>query len=544
MNAINALFVVLDASNSSDVSSELFQVGIQSKEIDIQSLNKLKNFNNINENTVSTEEKCFIPRPVLTTMNVKTEFKKETNAFANTKIDKATLIITNTSSDESVESRPEKRLINNLKDRLDYIEQKVLEQELVYRKIDPMLTLSSDEESKSVERPTRSKRGKRTFIEQYSHVPETSAFHRYAQADPLSPSKATTIDKEHNSEQYGREFTTYDGITARGRRQCASVPLKRDEAPKLATDRIHKIRHKLNPVRDYRLMDTVHYLAQGEFAPRDDGIKLTPSREAVLSDIIYEDVCRTHWPNTRLSRRLQHSDRHNTRYELQRLIDNLLRERVAHVERRRRRHYRIVKLNHRHENCRPLGKTGDIIVASHKNRQVKDGRDIVGSDYGGATVYDNHSQSYPRNHRSQERIIFQNDGKMRPKPRMKYDDSLPGPSHAVPHSSSREPTCCYHTIHDQAQSERIEGNHSMLSSSKDTTNVNYSRNSKNPRLVIKKEASRRHQSREQPNLEHYILLPTLVVRTPSNVRRQKKFNELYHRILNVQINQDNDGRFF
>ncbi|KAG6440666.1 uncharacterized protein LOC115440309 isoform X2 [Manduca sexta] len=381
-----------------------------------------------------------------------------------------------------------------------------------------------------------------SYIEHYSHVPETSAFQRYAQqAPPLSPSKATTLEKEHNSEQYGRDFTTYDGITARGRRQCASVPCKRDEVPKLAAERVHKIRHKLNPVRDYRLMDTVHYLAQGEFAPRDDGIKLTPSREAVLSDIIWEDVCRTHWPNARLGRRghpERCNDRGTTRGELQRLIDSLLRERVAHVERRRRRHYRIVKLNHRHESCRPMGKTGDIIVASHKNRQTSD--DVVVSDQNtDAMVAMNRRRgemSPRRTPRSFDRLMAAD---VRQKHRIRQEECRPGPSCAVRAPTTREQTCCFQTSNTtkpetsvalmQQPQQRIPNQDVTSGSSLSTCKPQ----AKNPRLVVKKETSRRkHNSREEPNLEHYILLPTLVVRTPSNMKRQKKFNELYHRILN------------
>ncbi|KOB76144.1 Uncharacterized protein OBRU01_01554 [Operophtera brumata] len=332
--------------------------------------------------------------------------------------------------------------IINLHKRMDHLERKVFRQEMVYRTLDPnsAILTSSDEEAKQniMKSSSGTERPGCSYI-QYSHVPGTSAFQRYAhQAAPLSPSKATTIEKEHNSEQYGRDFTAYDGITARGRRQCASVPCKRDDIPKLAAERVHKIRHKLNPVRDYRLMDTVHYLAQGEFAPRDDGIKLTPSREAVLSDIIWEDVCRTHWPNTRLGRRMAHPERCGTRCELQRLIDSLLRERVAHVERRRRRHYRIVKLNHRHESCRPVGKTGDIIVASHKNRP---GSDI---NTGSASVSNRQREEQnPRNgHRCHDRLMGSD---LRQMQQPREDDCSPGPSYKSHSPSARQQTCCYHT---------------------------------------------------------------------------------------------------
>ncbi|XP_072948805.1 uncharacterized protein [Epargyreus clarus] len=380
-----------------------------------------------------------------------------------------------------------------------------------------------------------------SYIEQYSHIPETSAFQRYSQqGPPVSANKATNLEKEHNSEQYGRDFTAYDGITARGRRQSASVPCKRDDIPKVAAERVHKIRHKLNPVRDYRLMDTVHYLAQGEFAPRDDGIKLTPSREAVLSDIIWEDVCRTHWPNTRLGRRITHADRYSTRGELQRLIDNLLRERVAHVERRKRRHYRIVKLNNRNENCRPVGKTGDIIVANHKNKQ--NSRDLIVNDHktNSAVMADRRrgDKSPRKSHKSYERMIIPG---IQPTSPFHHHDCSPGPSYAAYPASNREPTNCYHTSTSNNQRQNIascspKDKTQELSSSSSISA--YKGATRKPRLVVKKDASRRKfASKEEPNLEHFILLPTLVVRTPSNMKRQKKFNELYHRILNVHINE-------
>ncbi|KAF9409604.1 hypothetical protein HW555_011077 [Spodoptera exigua] len=345
--------------------------------------------------------------------------------------------------------------------------------------------------------------------------------------------------EQHNSEQYGRDFTAYDGITARGRRQCASVPCKRDDIPKMAAERVHKIRHKLNPVRDYRLMDTVHYLAQGEFAPRDDGIKLTTSREAVLSDIIWEDVCRTHWPNARLGRRAAHSERCSTRCELQRLIDSLLRERVAHVERRRRRHYRIVKLNHRHESCRPVGKTGDIIVASHKNRQ---GDEVAMSDHNAASamIADRRwdEPGLRRIPRSHDRLRMETrHNRHNLERRREYEDCSPGPSYAVDRSpTGREPTCCYQASSPMKPDRRSATHKKRRTGSRELTSGSSSTSRpRNPRLVVKKVASHRKHNRDEPNLEHYILLPTLVVRTPSNMKREKKFNELYHRILNVQI---------
>lgn len=438
--------------------------------------------------------------------------------------------------------------------RIEKLERKVLKQEMVFRCLDPDIPVSSSDEEGHNEYKMRASpsngRAGCSYVE-YSHIPETSAFQRHSQQPArLSASKATTIQKEHNSEQYGRDFTLYDGITARGRRQCASVPCKRDNGSKMAAERVHKIRHKLNPVRDYRLMDTVHYLAQGEFAPRDDGIKLTPSREAVLSDIIYEDVCRTHWPNARLARRAPHPDRYGTRSDLQHLIDSLLRERVAHVERRKRRHYRIVKLNHRHENtCRPVGKTGDIIVASHKNRHGSE--DMPASDHNTTNAaVANHrrdDRNYFRNQERSDRLAF---SESRPDRRYRQEDCSPGPSYAAPHSSygtrstaDRAPTCCYHTSNSkkpisssQPHPTNREGSKHDLSSGS-SYNVGKTR-PKDPRLVVKKNSSRkRYRNREEPDLEHYIILPTLVVKTPSNMRRQKKFSELYHRILNVQLNE-------
>lgn len=487
-------------------------------------------------------EKCYVYTQPQLNMNLpKIEAKTDKKTLNSNKIDIATLIVTNTSSEETVP--PTGATITELNKRIDHLERKILRQEMVFRSIDPNIPLSSsDEEPKSNIMGTTSGNGKPgcSYVQQYSHVPETSAFQRYAQqAAPLSPSKATTLEKEHNSEQYGRDFTAYDGITARGRRQCASVPCKREDIPKIAAERVHKIRHKLNPVRDYRLMDTVHYLAQGEFAPRDDGIKLTPSREAVLSDIIWEDVCRTHWPNARLGRRMAHSERCSTRCELQRLIDSLLRERVAHVERRRRRHYRIVKLNHRHESCRPVGKTGDIIVASHKNRQ---GEEVAISDHNAASAMiadrrwdDSYSRRTPRSH---DRLGMETRQKRHSmERRFGYEDSTPGPSYATRSPTRRDQTCCYQTSSPMKADrrgpipkKRRNGSHELTSGSSSTCKP------RNPRLVVKKVASHRKYAREEPNLEHYILLPTLVVRTPSNMKRQKKFNELYHRILNIQLN--------
>lgn len=490
-------------------------------------------------------EKCYIYTQPQLTMNIpRVEAKSDKSKVGPNKVDISTLIVTKSSEDSLPLTAS---AILKLSKRIDHLERKILRQEMVFRSLDPNIQLSSSDEERNEPRMRAASGSGRpgcSYIQQYSHIPETSAFQRYAQqTSPSSPSKATTLEKEHNSEQYGRDFTTYDGITARGRRQCASVPCKRDDFPKMAAERVHKIRHKLNPVRDYRLMDTVHYLAQGEFAPRDDGIKLTPSREAVLSDIIWEDVCRTHWPNARLGRRNAQPERCSTRCELQRLIDSLLRERVQHVERRRRRHYRIVKLNHRHESCRPVGKTGDIIVASHKKKENNEEREVLISDHNAASAMMSdrrwEEQCPRKSHRSHDRLSYP---ETRQKRRAKQEECSPGPSYAVTRTpGAREPTCCYHTSSPTKPEKK-------LSVKENTTNHNVPQDltsgsssickphSKNPRLVIKKDASRRKYKTEEPNLEQYIVLPTLVIRTPSNVRRQKKFSELYHRILNVQLN--------
>ncbi|XP_053609870.1 uncharacterized protein LOC128674908 [Plodia interpunctella] len=505
--------------------------------------------------TSTTASKCFLAKCQKTVSQCPEQYYARTQTSSNMnylnadiitnkqnkpdKVDISTHIISKTPPENS--PLPSHSTLNMLHKRIETLERKILRQERVFRSIDPNMPLSSsDEESKGLTMRNISATAHPgcSYIQQYSHIPETSAFQRYNQQQtaPLSPSKAATLEKEHNSEQYGRDFTTYDGITARGRRQCASVPCKREDVPKIAAERVHKIRHKLNPVRDYRLMDTVHYLAQGEFAPRDDGIKLTPSREGVLSDIIWEDVCRTHWPNARLGRRLPHTDRYNMRCELQRLIDSLLRERVAHVERRKRRHYRIVKLNHRHENCRPVGKTGDIIVASHKDRH-EENREVTLSDLN--TERRRENENTRKSHRSHDRLTFPEVRGRRP---MKEEECVAGPSYAGHRSpNNREATCCYHSSsptkldRGTVPTTTTRGNvvNTLNSGSSISTNKNQQ---KNPRLIIKKENSRRkYQTKDEPDLEHYILLPTLVVRTPSNVKRQKKFNELYHRILNVQL---------
>lgn len=458
----------------------------------------------------------------------------QNNHRKSNKVDIGTFVF-DSSSQDIVSSSENIRKLNQ---RIEQLERKILKQQRVFRSMNPKIPLSSsDEDSKDQIMKTTSSQGRPgcSYVE-YSQVPATSAFQRHSQQPaPLSASKATTIQKEHNSEQYGRDFTLYDGITARGRRQCASVPCKRDDGSRVAADRVHKIRHKLNPVRDYRLMDTVHYLAQGEFAPRDDGIKLTPSREAVLSDIIWEDVCRTHWPTTRLARRIAHLERYGPRSELQRLIDSLLRERVAHVERRKRRHYRIVKLNHRHENCRPLGKTGDIIVASHKDKPCNEDNDSINGRSSAQTSVREGRNTKTSSPRRQKRHFRQ-------------EDCSPGPSRATRYSTTnREATCCYHssnptkpTINSKQDSAAVRRNNVIDLTSDSSTTTNKVRQ-KNPRLVVKKNSSRKRYKAEEPNLEHFILLPTLVVKTPSNMKRQKKFNELYHRILNTQINK---GKIF
>ncbi|KAJ0176737.1 hypothetical protein K1T71_007916 [Dendrolimus kikuchii] len=539
-------------ADSENVSSVTIQVENSAYVSQCSHLNQSSSKINLYNDKQRSAEKCYVYTQPQFNMNLsKIDTIVDKSRTNPERVDISTLIITNSNPEDSSPSTVS--TISRLNKRIDHLEHKILRQEMVFRSIDPNIPLSSsDEESHEHKMRSTSGTGRPgcSYIEQYSHVPDTSAFQRYVQqAPPLSPSKATTLEKEHNSEQYGRDFTAYDGITARGKRQCASVPCKRDDIPKMAAERVHKIRHKLNPVRDYRLMDTVHYLAQGEFAPRDDGIKLTPSREAVLSDIIWEDVCRTHWPNTRLGRR-GHSERCNdrgsTRYELQRLIDGLLRERVAHVERRRRRHYRIVKLNHRHESCRPMGKTGDIIVASHKNRQNSE--DMVASDHNiaSAMVPDSHweDRSLRTNNKSHDRIVSSN---MHHKRRSRPEDCCPGPSYASKSIAKREPTCCYHTSNSTKSENTTETTprKTQFDRSHDLTSGSSvsacKPKEKKPRLVIKKDGSRRKSlSPEEPNLEHYILLPTLVVRTPSNVKRQKKFNELYHRILNVQLN---NGQF-
>ncbi|XP_035440425.1 uncharacterized protein LOC118269426 [Spodoptera frugiperda] len=529
----------LEANKVSSVTIQVESSTVVSKCSQTNNIPKKVNVYNAKQRSA---EKCYVYTQPQLNMNIpKTDVKTNKKKANFKKVDIATLI-TNASSEDSVpRSFP---ALSHLYKRIDHLERKILRQELVFRSIDPNMPLSSsDEEPKGTIMKTTSVTGRPgcSYIQQYSHVPETSAFQRYAQqAAPLSPSKATTIEKEHNSEQYGRDFTAYDGITARGRRQCASVPCKRDDIPKMAAERVHKIRHKLNPVRDYRLMDTVHYLAQGEFAPRDDGIKLTPSREAVLSDIIWEDVCRTHWPNARLGRRVAHSERCSTRGELQRLIDSLLRERVAHVERRRRRHYRIVKLNHRHESCRPVGKTGDIIVASHKNRQ---GDEVAISDHNAASamIADRRwdERGLRRVPRSHDRLgVETRHNHHNLDRRHGYEDCSPGPSYAVNRSpAGREPTCCYQASSPMKPDRRCTTHKKRRTGSRELTSGSSSTcKPRNPRLVVKKVASHRKYNRDEPNLEHYILLPTLVVRTPSNMKRQKKFNELYHRILNVQLN--------
>lgn len=519
-----------DQSGNSEIIPKYSQPAILSQEFNQQRQNKISN------------EKCYIyeqPHVIMNLPNVnnKLESYKNTN-----KVDRATLTARNSSSAETFISL---RVLKKLQKKIENLERKILNQDMVLQSIDSNLpTSSSDEEIRENMGGNLVGHPGCSYIEQYSHVPETSAFQRYAQQTAsVSAKKGTNLGKDHNSEQYGRDFTTYDGLTARGRRQSSSVPGKRDDIPKMAAERVHKIRHKLNPVRDYRLMDTVHYLAQGEFAPRDDGIKLTPSREAVLSDIIWEDVCRTHWPNARLARR-QYNDRYSSRFELQRLIDNLLRERVAHVERRRRRHYRIVKLNHRHESCRPVGKTGDIIVASHKSRQSNEQNNdremrTINKNVASAILANKkhdewNSRANPgRSHKSNDRLTYP---WLRRK-KCKQNDCSPGPSTAVCQSTtSKNPTSCYQSSNLNKSvkiTETAQGTYKTSEStlSKDKGNV------KVPRLLVKKDSLRRKYSfKQKSNLEHFILLPTLVVRTPSNIKRQRKFNELYHRVLNVQTN--------
>ncbi|XP_037971291.2 uncharacterized protein LOC119693065 [Plutella xylostella] len=450
-------------------------------------------------------EKCFVYTQFQTTMNpcsVDTQTKPPTPTRTN-KSDRvsSTLIIISETSSDTIRPKNHDLDFSHFNYRLDKLERKVMRQEMVVRSLSPARSPPSSEASA---RPAEPRPGC-SYVQQYSHVPP---------APPLTPAHASTIDRGHSSEQYGREFTTYDGLTARARRHSASVPVKHAEVRSVAAERVHKIRQKLNPVRDYRLMDTVHYLAQGEFAPRDDGIKLTPSREAVLSDIIWEDVCRTHWPSTRLSRR---GDR-PPRADLQRQIDGLLRERIAHVERRRRRHYRIIKLNHRHESCRPLGKTGDIIVANkHHDDGWRRRRDTPRGHRGDSSNANKNSticMQFPELQRNAYRV----------------EESSPGPSYGVSGAPQhREATCCFHTSAAPAPSlNRPAAPAAEPGLARDKTK------SKTARLVVKKDPPRKY-SKEEPNLEQFILLPTLVARTPSNLKRQKKFNALYHRILNSHL---------
>ncbi|KAI5644237.1 hypothetical protein NE865_03606 [Phthorimaea operculella] len=506
---------------------------------------------NIYNDKLRSPEKCYVYTQPQFTLNLpRVEAKAEKSKYSSNKTDIATLIVTNTSSDDNAPVSIS--TIKKLNKRIDHLERKLIKQEMVLHSLNPNLQLQSSDEDECKEAKrmdaSDSARPGCSYVQQYSRIPETSAFQRYAQqGSSLSASKATTLDKERKSEKYGRDFTTYDGITARGRRQSASVPCKRGDFPQnMAAERVHKIRHKLNPVRDYRLMDTVHFLAQGEFAPRDDGIKLTPSREAVLSDIIWEDVCRTHWPNARLGRRTTQPERCNTRCELQRLIDSLLRERVAHVERRRRRHYRIVKLNHRHESCRPLGKTGDIIVASHKHKDGNDERNVPISELNAASAMISdrrwEESSSRRSYRSHDRMKYE-DNSYRHKRRVKEDECIPGPSYASNRGPSiREPMCCYHSVSPPAVQAA-----SPAPAARDMgPDISSSSNcgkpaTRNPRLIVRKETGRNKRHKEEPNLDQYILLPTLVIRTPSNVKRQKKFNELYHRILNVHTTNSAQG---
>lgn len=520
-------FYILDPSVNSRTSDLQVSKNVSQEKKELNQLNQFRIYSNNTINSgVNIIEKCLSDQ--MTDIRETQNFNIPNPLRA--KVDKATLIITNTSS-ESTQKRVNVNLLGHLCKRIAYLEQKVLHQDKVFWSYVPM---SSEEEAINIQEQMDSKRSRKIYTQQYSHIPEISAFHRNTRLlQPLSPSKTTTIEKAHHSEQYGRDFTTYDGITTR-KKQCASVPLKRDPVPKVAAERVHKIRHKLNPVRDYRLMDTVHYLAQGEFAPRDDGIKLTPSREAVLSDIIWEDVCRTHWPTTRLARRERQA-----RYELQRLIDNLLREKVAHMERKRRKHYRIIKVNHRQENCdKALGKTGDIIVANHKGRNRKHNND-TGSDHSGKLVLtEAHRLPVYLKNRSEERIMRRSEKNPLTPLTSKFDDCMPGPSHIIPENVKH---VYYPIINSQQNKKRPVPKYlnEVCNSNDFTMSRISSKNSKNkrkPRLVIKKEASRpKNHIKENLNLEHYILLPTLVVRTPSNVRRQKKFNELYHRILNTQL---------
>ncbi|GBP33852.1 hypothetical protein EVAR_20963_1 [Eumeta japonica] len=461
----------------------------------------------------------------------------KTNGSKSGRIDKATLIVTNTSSEDSIHYYD--NVIYQLQRRIDELERKVHGQELIFRSISTSFTVMPSIEhikDHDVDETPRNERPECSYIEQYNQMPETSGFQRTAQCtSSLPPSKASSVTRERKYENYLRNFTTYDGITTRGRR-CASVPLKRINMPTKAADRIQRIRHKLNPVKDYKLMDTVHYLAQGEFAPRDDGIKLTPSREAVLSDIIWEDVCRTHWPSTRLAgRRTTRQERVAARAELQRLVDNLLRERVTHAERRRRKQYRIIKLNQ--STVGNVGKTGDIIVASNKNKHLKENRQISGSEHATITSSKRYSMNRPK-------IIQSNENQP-------SSSEICGERHVISHDESEPlassgtrsennkcdrkicgcPIASTSTKIDRSTLHQTNGNN-FGQERTNSNNMATKSQVKNPRYIVKKDTyGMRNKIKECPNLEHYILLPTLVIRTPSNVRRQKKFNELYHRLI-------------
>ncbi|XP_063364051.1 uncharacterized protein LOC134652811 [Cydia amplana] len=482
---------------------------------------------NDDKQKLGPKEKCFVHvhRHEINHHNLKQNFNKKSNFDRKNR----KLIDADCSYDRNLFAS-----IIRLNNRVEFLKSLVRTQEMVLGDCDSHNSLSSSDEESRDNMPGRYSGPARpgcSYTEHYSHIPETSAFQRYAQqSSSLSPSKVATIEKEHNSEQYKRDFTTYDGLTARGRRQCASATSKRDDVPQ-AAERITKIRQKLNPVRDYRLMDTVHYLAQGEFAPRNDGIKLTPSREAVLSDIIWEDVCRTHWPSARLGRR-HTQERNNTRSELQRLIDSLLRERVTHVERRRRRHYRIVK--HTQQSSGRVGKTGDIIVASGKHKHRDDDVPNGHTHHASGLMLSSIKWPQHRSHRSDDRLTS-------PERRRVQEECTPGPSYAVPRSR-REPTCCYHAAGPSRQSEKSRNNCEYTKERNSSSSTASSeKHRRNPRLIVKKDSSRKKYHEKELNLEHFILLPTLVVRTPSNVRRQKKFNELYHRILN-QLSTEQSSR--
>lgn len=360
-----------------------------------------------------------------------------------------------------------------------------------------------------------------SYIEEYSHVPETSAFYRLAHkpGTTSTQSKETRRTRtERSPEQYSQNIAAFDGITTRSKRQTASVSTPRDDSPKKAFERVHKLRKKLNPVRDYRLMDTVHYLAQGEFAPRDDGIKLTPSREAVLSDIIWEDICRTHWPSTRLSPATAPTERSSTRRELQRLIDSLLRERIAHVERRKRRHYRSVKINNnRVASSRPIGKTGDIIVATQKdNERLTTGSDHDTRKY--LSSYKN-NRSHDNFDSSRHRCCY---------PAL---DCPAGPSNAVDNPLDLSVQKYRRTSKVPKPLPTLTVNVNKVTASSDSDQIETLSNQ--PRLFLTSDTTR------DLGVE---IMPAIMIRTSSAVKQYRTL--MYQRIINYNKGANVSGEYY